>query len=198
MTEEADGEKIGKLSGIVPEVWHDLIARIIPGLLVTYMLYEPTHDSMKSHTIAGFAWFLVAAYLIGLVIDLSSGGFVALIAWFIAKYNKGIDPCFSMSNYNLIDQLRSPRRELMVKMFAEVVLCRSLFFFSICQLIAGVWGSQSKPIKLVSKAGVDLHPNYIWSIVTLVAFLCWYRIGSATQIRFKIYLKDEDRKSGSL
>lgn len=59
MTEEADGEKIGKLSGIVPEVWHDLIARIIPGLLVTYMLYEPTHDSMKSLTIAGFAGFLL-------------------------------------------------------------------------------------------------------------------------------------------
>jgi hypothetical protein len=43
----SDIDEINKLSGIIPELWHDIIARIVPGLLILFLTYPDTDIFLK-------------------------------------------------------------------------------------------------------------------------------------------------------
>ena len=58
------------LIGAVPEFHYDLIARIVPGLLVIIAIFPPWHEKVQSLSIMDGMLALGLAYFIGITIDL--------------------------------------------------------------------------------------------------------------------------------
>jgi hypothetical protein len=193
-----DEEKIGKLSGVVPEMWHDLIARITPGLIVLYTIYGNAPESLKGISIGGFAGAIIIAYLLGLVTDLLSAVVTDCFAsvpllkrWFLP---------LSFKNYHEVDELKSPARELVLKMLAEVVLCRSLFYCACAQLIAAAWkalGFATPKILLIAFGSLRGFPWEVSLIATVAAGVCWCRINSEARRRLDSLLKLKEKGRGT-
>jgi hypothetical protein len=185
MSEAMDEEKIGKLSGVVPEMWHDLIARITPGLVIAYTVYGNAPQSFKEITIGGFAGAIIVAYVVGLMMDLLAGVVTDCLA--VVPLLKYVFEPLSLRNYNTVDELKSPARELVVKMFAEVVLCRSLFYYSLAQLFAAGWLASGFATHKFFQKAFGFFQGVPWQvslITTVAAAVCWYRMNCEAQRRF--------------
>lgn len=183
-----DEKVVSKMSGIVPEMWHDLIARITPGMVIVYASIASVPGALGEITGGGFAALLVLAYLVGLVVDLVSGWSEIILKPLAELPKLGWLESFSLANYTDVDQLRSPARELMVKMFAEVVLCRSLFFYACAHLIASVARKGGFTVEILETAFAWVPACPSWEVAllaTIVMGLCWWRIGRGSQGRFK-------------
>lgn len=179
MSEDMDEEKIGKVSGLVPEIWHDLIARIIPGLVIIYTTYRPDHESVITLTISGFVFSIIAAYLVGLTMDLMTGG---VTERFVAKSKNQVISSLSVKDYNEVDKLPSPSREIIVKMFAEVVLCRSLFFFSFFQFVYYAGFLIFEMVFVANCRDVRFEAAFCF-LGTIIAAHCWFWMNEAANKR---------------
>ena len=166
-------DDVSKLSSIVPELWHDLIARIIPGFLILCSVNGRGLDAFKEVTFVQFTGAFLFAYLIGLTADLLSDILFRVIPWY---KNQRID------FYKKIDQHQPPYRDLMVKMFAEAVFFRSLSFYSLLQFIYEIYATFSSPMSKILSPILDMPPPIkfcplIASLLLLIIFIaCWIRI----------------------
>jgi hypothetical protein len=197
-------DNVGKLTGIVPEMWHDLIARIVPGAIIAYFALGSDPKLLTDISFSNFAGALILAYLIGLFADILSGTATNGIA-FIGKYIPNgpktwlasrlptiFTQSLTISNYNLIDTLKSPARDLMVKFFAEVVLCRSLFYFAAIHWIAALWVASPFTTPKVLAAVFGMIPG--WPPITavfasLAMLVSWCHLNAAAQSRITNLLK---------
>jgi hypothetical protein len=119
-----DDEVVEKLTGLVPEAWFDLIARVIPGAIILVVTTQNT--TISNVTIGGFAIGVLLAYVIGMVFDLCSSVF---FEWVFAACAKVAPNSFTSSVriWEAIDTLPMNSRGLLVKMMAEGIMFRSLF-----------------------------------------------------------------------
>lgn len=72
------GESLAKFAGLVPQVYYDLIARVVPGavacLLYGYAFAAKLRMFSSYDTVTGILFGFVLAYVIGIVLDLLSEG----------------------------------------------------------------------------------------------------------------------------
>ena len=170
------GEDANKLSKIVPEFWHDIIARIVPGFLILIATY-PAAIGESEISFGELGLGLLSAYVIGFTFDILS----QIVFRLVPRYDRA-----RTKIYDTIDALPA-YRDLLIKMFAEAVLFRSLCFYWLLQLIAAgaklVWPSQ-----LPSE--ITIYPWWLAVLSTALFSACWWRMETDTFYRMEV-LKNE-------
>jgi hypothetical protein len=117
----------------VPEIQFDLIGRLFPGILV---LAAYSGKNNLPQTITAIALALVASYVIGFTLELTSKAIVdlGLINWWLKKIDRKEYGPWPMvedavwTHYNTTD---GPKHEVVFKMLAERTMFRSLALMSV-------------------------------------------------------------------
>jgi hypothetical protein len=118
MTADNDSNGVTeKVGGLLPEVFFDIIGRVIPGSIILG-LYGFGLLGVDQKAIEAVAWIL-SAYLIGFSIDIFMNGLLTLVG--LLDNSKRIKKIKKLSQYD---------RSVIVKIIAEEVL------FSSCSLIS--------------------------------------------------------------
>jgi hypothetical protein len=140
------GDNANKILDIVPEIFYDLISRIIPryviGGVAILLKWDDIRDiiirwgvQLKDNPLAKeflpqislLFITLVIAYVIGLFLDVLGDMIVDNIIINLFKLKINSNKCFSIH----IDALQGPKGAVLIKMLAELVLFRSLCIVSL-------------------------------------------------------------------
>jgi hypothetical protein len=170
----AEDEDFTKLSNVVPEFWHDLIARIIPGLLIIITTSTDPIQYSKDISAGGFIGVILCAYAIGISADLLFGCICSFI------------PPISNMSEHLYKQLKHPsgERSLLVKMLAEIVLLRTLFFWSLTNAILYFLNDWKPDLINNYLSFLNIHPIMISGSTATITLVGWIRIMLETNKRF--------------
>lgn len=168
-------EDIVKISGLVPEFWNDLIARIIPGFAiiattVPSALADPTWSIGKVFGI------LIFSYVVGIISDVF-GEFAHYSLWRLHKPELARN---RQENTRKAIERGAIDKAVFLKMRAETVLFRTLFFLSLFHTILAVT-RQSDP-KFIEY--IESYPLGVCVLMNIVLPFCWYRLDDYTNRRF--------------
>jgi hypothetical protein len=157
MSNDDDSKDIEKAGGLLPEVFFDLIGRVMPGSIFLGLYgspFIPIPEPEKDLVVVFIAGYLLAAYLFGFAIDVA----ISFIFEFLGKFEilKHFD---DSPRTKWIRALKPYNRSVAVKMVAEDVLFRS------CIAIAGI--TAILPPNLALKAALPGCP-IIYSIVAII------------------------------
>jgi hypothetical protein len=166
-----NGDIIEKISSIIPEVWFDLIGRVIPGVVIVI-----SAAGVSGLSFGGWAVGLVVAYVVGFIFDNVSNMFFRML------FKKGW-PGFFQDYWDTFEKLSAPTQQVMVKMFAEATMLRSFtfylllqFFLALWMLLVGHWQQfelVSDLIPLELRNGFRIHPLPLSLVFLVVTFACW-------------------------
>ena len=119
------------LSSIVPELYFDVIARLVPGLLI---LFTTVAGNRLSSSIGGIAIALILAYVVGFFCDVFSDAVMGLCEYLFFKLFKKDKAISCQSISDQISRLENQKRNVMLKLFAEFVMLRTFLLFLLVQL----------------------------------------------------------------
>jgi len=193
-------ETIEKASGILPEAWYDLIARIVPGALVTLLSLEKLPSS--SNQLGGLVLALVIFYIVGIFLDVFSE---CILGW--------SRPYLGLKNTSGLDtkiwrdraKLRPHQWQVISKMFAEAdmfkeIAAYSLFQF-VCVLLKVLFKAFCSPVDKCSFLfpviqGINLSNFQIlpWQLSTVLFVFClcsWVRFAKTAEKREEAYTESE-------
>lgn len=148
-----DEEEIaGKTSGLMPELFYDVIGRVIPGAIIIG-LYGSSYISESPSNIA-LLGYIVVAYVLGLAMDVCIGILFDRLPYF--------------NNQKLMNNIRKQslyNRSVAVKMLGELLLFRSCAVLGIITLIFSPKLEPDNPF---------LECSLIYSIAAVIACMCGY------------------------
>ncbi|CAK0775641.1 membrane hypothetical protein [Gammaproteobacteria bacterium] len=154
---------ISKLSAIVPEFWHDLIARIVPGFLILYSVKGNFIGILKGVSFIDLLGELLLSYSIGITVDILSDAAFCIMPWYQNKREEF---------YKKLDKHESQYRKLLVKMFAEVVFFRSLSFYLFVQSFFSICVCNKLPLNIENM----ILPWYLSLVLFVVFTICFVRM----------------------
>jgi hypothetical protein len=129
MTEEA----LDKASGILPEAWYDLIARIVPGALVTFLALERIPSG--SNQLGGLILALAVFYIAGIFLDVFSECTIGHL-----RHVFGLDTSGSEAEtWRQRGKLRPSQWQVVSKMFAEADMFKAIAAYCLIQLLCVVF-----------------------------------------------------------
>ena len=185
---------IEKVSALVPEVWFDLIARVVPGAVI--VLAASSTGSGLELPFGGLAVGLVGVYVVGYTFDVVSEGSFSWIFYLLSKHEP---KCFYTYRqlWDKVELLKANQRTVIVKMSAEAVLARSLFFYFFLQLcllgLSRICDDGKIPWQPLSK--ITVHSWSVSLFFGLVAIVCWISMHKAMTQRINAMLKYRDSKT---
>jgi preprotein translocase subunit Sss1 len=176
-------DSVEKVSGFIPEVWFDLSARVVPGAVIV-LASSPT-DFVWGKSFCRVALGLVIVYVVGFAVDVASEGIFGWVFW---PLNKWWPNCFLRYRqlWDDIERLAADQRNVIVKMAAEAVLLRSLFFYCVVQLclqMTACWCGGT--ITWTPLSQLKLYPWELSLALAVVAFACWIKMHKAATLRLK-------------
>jgi hypothetical protein len=189
-------ETIEKASGILPEAWYDLIARIVPGALVTLLSLEKLPSS--SNQLGGLVLALVIFYIVGIFLDVFSE---CIFGWsrpfFRLKNTSGLDPKI----WRRRAKLRPHQWQVISKMFAEADMFKAIAAYSLFQFVCVLLKAFCSPVDKYSFLfpviqGIDLTNFQIlpWQFSSFLFVFClcsWVRFSKTAEKREEAYTESE-------
>ncbi len=179
---------IEKVSGFVPEVWFDLIARVVPGTVI--VLATSSTDISLDLSFGNFAGGLVGVYVVGFAFDVISEGLFGCIFRIFSRWTKCFYTYRQLSDK--VELLAANQRNVIVKMEAEAVLARSLFFYFLIHLfltgLSCFWADGKIPWEPLSI--IKFHPWSVSALLGFIAIVCWIRMHKSTTQRIKAMLNE--------
>ena len=176
-------ESVEKLSGLVPEVWFDLIARVIPGAIILFVSTQST--AISNVTIGGLAIGIVVVYLIGMVFDLCSS---ICFEWVFAACAKLAPGLFvpGAKIWKAIDTLPRAAHGLLVKMMAEGIMFRSLFTFGLIQMSQYEFAINITTFEqYMQPLQIRVLPLQCSATLTVLSLCCWLKMGETASSRLR-------------
>ena len=166
-------EDFTKLSNVVPEFWHDLIARIIPGFVILATSF-PSLLQAASATIGGFVGIVLLAYVLGIIADILFDGFLRLA------------PPYDRHRNRIYSQLNGATNErpLIVKMLAEIVLFRTMFLLSLVHSVISAIICYDPNLATTFFQGMKTYPWWLAIPASAAMLLSWIRMNKNTSLRF--------------
>lgn len=189
MTEES----VEKASGILPEAWYDLIARIVPGALVALLSLK--HLPGGSSQLGGLIIALVLFYIVGIFLDVFSECTIGrLRRVFKLKNTSGLDEEIWRDR----DKLRPSQWQVVSKMFAEADMFKAVAAYSLIQVLCYLIKQLCSPIGKCPRLtlaiqGLDLGNLRImpWQLSLSLLIFClisWVRFSRAAEVRETAYM----------
>jgi len=154
-----------KLVSLVPEIYYDLIGRIVPGSILCFLLSWSVKTELSSlkDLVGGapmIALVLVVGYAMGLVLDMLAG---TLLNW----PNRGVFWVFGQLTEKqnvwqvnvwqvIASESNAERASKLRKMMAERALLRNLLVLSIALWLLGGWPMSNLPAGINATAVIVL------------------------------------------
>lgn len=192
MSEEA----LEKASSILPEAWYDLIARIVPGALVTVLTIEKLPSS--SNQLGGLILALVVFYVVGIFLDVFSEWTIGRLRHrFGLKDTSGLDE----EIWRQRNKLRPSQWQVVSKLFAEADMFKAIAAYSLiqlfCETLKGLFSLLGKWPLHIRIDGVDLSNLRIpplWLSIPLFGFCLrsWRRFSKQAESRQNAYLTSDN------
>jgi hypothetical protein len=179
---------VEKVSGFIPEVWFDLIGRVVPGTVIVLAAFQTdVFRDLKDLTLGNLAVGLVVVYVVGLVFDVVSDG---LFGWIFSALAQRWEKAF-YSNKDLWEKAESRpanQRNVIIKIVAEGTLLKSLFFYFFLQLflrgLECLYGSPLVCSEPLSK--LKVHHWKVSLVLGVAAFACWVKMQKVATHRLKV------------
>ncbi len=138
--------KVEGVLGLVPEVYFDLIARVVPGVLVIVAISVDADFTGGLPDVGKFGLVLIGllcAYAVGFVFDVAGDTIsdALILLWNATRHLKvrrSLEICRTIDGID--DQRLAP---VLTKLMAEKVLVRSLCLLSITALAFPAWPAQT-------------------------------------------------------
>jgi hypothetical protein len=194
-------EVLEKASGILPEAWYDLIARIVPGALVTFLTLEKLPSS--SNQLGGLIMAIVVFYIIGMFLDVISEYTIGLLRRFEflrvrvlrLKYISGLDE----KTWRQRGMLRPSQWQVVSKLFAEADMFKAIAAYCLIQFLCIV---SKQACYYITKCpdwyrcmqGIDLRNLRIlpWQLsipLFLFSIFAWRHFLVAAETRQRAYMQ---------
>ena len=194
-------EALEKASGILPEAWYDLIARIVPGALVTFLTLEKLPSS--SNQLGGLIMAIVVFYIIGMFLDVISEYTIGLLRRFEflrvqvlrLKYISGLDE----KTWRQRGMLRPSQWQVVSKLFAEADMFKAIAAYCLIQFLCIV---SKRACYYINKCpdwyqcmqGIDLRNLRIlpWQLsipLFLFSIFAWRHFLVAAETRQRAYMQ---------
>jgi hypothetical protein len=188
-------ETIEKASGILPEAWYDLIARIVPGALVTLLSLKNLPSG--SSQLGGLVVALVIFYIVGIFLDVFSECTIGrLRRVFNLKDTSGLDKDI----WRKRDKLRPSQWQVVSKLFAEADMFKAVAAYSLiqflCVLIKQLCSPLGKcPLLSLGIQGLEFGNLQIipWQLSLSLFIFClfsWVRFSRTAEAREEAYMID--------
>lgn len=149
------------LASLVPESYFDVIARIIPGSFVLYTYGQPNEFTWGSIVTA-----LLFAYLIGLSLDFIGSATVEILIDLIAPVFK------RKKRHEIVTPTTGESAIIGKKMWAECVVFRSIFLFSVFALAVSAFFPSIVPTNHFQ--AISQSAQYL--VLGSVAMFCHIRV----------------------
>ena len=186
-------ETIEKASGILPEGWYDLIARIVPGALVTLLSLKNLPSG--SSQLGGLIVALVIFYVVGIFLDVFSECTIGRLRHFFdLKNTSGLD----IDIWRKRNKLRPSQWQVVSKLFAEADMFKAVAGYSLIQVLCVLIKQLCSPLgkcPLMSPAiqGLDFGNLQImpWQLSLSLFIFClfsWVRFSCAAEARQEAYM----------
>jgi hypothetical protein len=157
-----------KLASLVPEIYYDLIGRIVPGLILCLVLFWNLRTELSFLKELGggtvIAFVLLLGYAMGLILDLLAGMFLyrpnRIIFWALAKF-AAKNNVWQVHVWQVIArQSDEARASHLRKMMAERAALRNLTVLSIALWLLGGWPMSRLPSAISTAAVIALVLAY--------------------------------------
>lgn len=184
---------VEKASGILPEAWYDLIARVVPGAFVTLLSLEKLPGG--SNHLGGLVLGIVVFYIVGIFLDVFSECTIGRLRG-VCRLNdtSGLD----IGIWRERDKLKPSQWQVISKMFAEADMFKAISAYSLIQIFCWIIKSPSSFLgrcTLLQPAiqGIDLGNLRILPLqlsVSLFGFCLysWVRFSKAAEARQEAYM----------
>jgi len=136
-----------KLASLVPEVYYDLIGRIVPGAILCFVLYSTFATELSFikdfDGASKFALVFIVAYAMGLVQDMLAGTFLhwtnQAVFWIFRQFTKKPN-IWKVNVWQVIaGETNDARASKLRKMMAERAMLRNILVLSIALWPLGCW-----------------------------------------------------------
>ena len=178
-----DDESVYKLTGLVPEAWFDLIARVVPGAII--LVASTQNTAVSNVTIGGFAIGVLIAYAIGMVFDLCSS---VCFEWVFGACAKCCPNSFTdgAKMWQAIDTHSGNSHGLLVKIMAEGIMFRSLFAFAVLHLSLAIATMKIPALAaVVQQIPIQVLSPSVSVVLAVVSLCCWLKMGAIASSRLR-------------
>lgn len=141
-------ETLDALSSVVPQVYFDIIARVIPGsVTIGICLFGNTNITKSFYEMDGFVQIIIllgAGYVIGMLLTAISSSVLGLSMALVTKWIPSISLLSPSRIYAHVDTIYSKNKvqgEILLKMLAETFLCLNLLTgFAVISILGTIKG----------------------------------------------------------
>jgi hypothetical protein len=171
-----------KLVSLVPEIYYDLIARIVPSSILCFVLSWSAKTELSSPKDLGSAamigLLLIVGYALGLVLDMLAGTLLNWpnrgIFWVFGQFTEK-ENVWQVDVWHVIaSESNAARASHLRKMMAERAMLRNLVVLSIAVWLLGGW-----PMSVLS-AGINASAIVVL-VLAYYRMEFWVRYGAVTR-----------------